>query len=83
VDYKKVSSSSPQRRFDLRQAFKRRLSERMITWSRSDKGFNVTSLEEIDFGHRQTSDEDSGSGRSTIIDTRHPFFATQPAKLSI
>jgi hypothetical protein len=35
-------------------------------------------LEEIGFGHRQTSEEDSGSGQSTIIDTRHPFFATQP-----
>jgi hypothetical protein len=38
----------------------------------------VTPLEEIGFGHRQTSEEDSGSGQSTIIDTRHPFFATQP-----
>jgi hypothetical protein len=26
----------------------------------------------------QPSEEDSGSGQSTIIDTRHPFFATQP-----
>jgi len=33
-------------------------------------------LEEIGFGHRQTSEEDSESGESTIIDTRHPFFAT-------
>jgi uncharacterized damage-inducible protein DinB len=38
----------------------------------------VTPLEEIGFGHRQTSEEDSGSGQSTIINTRHPFFATQP-----
>jgi hypothetical protein len=38
-------------------------------------------LEEIGFGHRQTSEENSGSGQSTIIDTRHPFFATQPEDL--
>jgi hypothetical protein len=43
-----------------------------------DLGLIVTPLEEIGFGHRQTSEEDSGSGQSTIIDTRHPFFATQP-----
>jgi hypothetical protein len=34
-------------------------------------------IEEIGFGHRQTSEEDSGSGQSTIIDTRQLFFATQ------
>jgi hypothetical protein len=38
----------------------------------------VTPLEEIGFGHRQTSEQDSESGQSTIIDTGHPFFATQP-----
>jgi len=38
----------------------------------------VTPLEECGFGHRQTSEQDSGLGQSTIIDTRHPFFATQP-----
>jgi hypothetical protein len=41
-------------------------------------GLIVTPLEEIGFGHRQTSEEDSGSGQSTIIDARHAFFATQP-----
>jgi transposase-like protein DUF772 len=40
--------------------------------------FIVTSLKEIGFGHGQTSDGDSGLGQSTIINTRHPFFATQP-----
>jgi hypothetical protein len=39
----------------------------------------VTLLEEIGFGHRQTSEEDSGSGWSTIIDTKHLFFATEPS----
>jgi hypothetical protein len=38
----------------------------------------VTPLEEIGAGHRQTSEENSGSGQSTIIDTRHLFFATEP-----
>jgi hypothetical protein len=42
----------------------------------------MTPLEGIGFGHRQTSEEDSGSGQSTIIDTRHPFFATQPQEES-
>jgi hypothetical protein len=41
-------------------------------------GLIVTPFEEIDFGHRQTSEEDSGSGQSTIIGTRHLFFATEP-----
>jgi hypothetical protein len=50
---------------------------------KDDLGLIVAPLEEIDFGNRQTSEEDSGSGQSTIIDTRHPIFATQPAKLSI
>jgi hypothetical protein len=45
---------------------------------KDDLEFIVTPLEEIIFGHRQTSEEDSGSGQSTTIDTRHPFFATQP-----
>src|SRR5215510_1230451 len=45
---------------------------------KDDLGFIVTPHEEINFGHRQTSEEDSGSGQSTTIDTRHPFFATQP-----
>jgi hypothetical protein len=36
-------------------------------------------IEEIGFGRRQTSEEDFGSRRFTIIDTRHPFFATQPS----
>ena len=27
----------------------------------------------------KTSEEDSGSGQSTIVNTRHPFFATQPS----
>jgi hypothetical protein len=40
----------------------------------------VTPLEEIGFGHRQTSEEDSGLGQSTIIDMRHTFFATQPCE---
>jgi hypothetical protein len=44
---------------------------------KDDLGLIVTPLEEIGFGHRQTSEENSGSGQSTIIDTRHPFFATQ------
>jgi hypothetical protein len=44
----------------------------------NDLGLIVTPLEEIGFGHRQTSEEDSGSGQSTIIGTRHPLFATQP-----
>jgi hypothetical protein len=35
-------------------------------------------LEEIGFGHRQTSEQDSESVQSTIIDTGHPVFATQP-----
>ena len=43
-----------------------------------DLGLIVTPLEEIGFGHRQTSEEDSGSGQSAIVNTRHPFFATQP-----
>jgi len=34
----------------------------------------VTPLEEIGFGHRQTSEEDSGSGQSTIIDKGHLFL---------
>jgi hypothetical protein len=38
----------------------------------------VTPLEEIGFDRMQTSEEDSGSIQFTIIDTRHPFFATQP-----
>ena len=45
---------------------------------KDDLGLVVTPLEEIGFGHRQTSEKDSGSEQSTIIDTRHPFFATQP-----
>jgi hypothetical protein len=44
---------------------------------KDDLGLTVTPREEIGFGHRQTSEEDSGSGQSTIIDMRHPFFATQ------
>jgi hypothetical protein len=43
----------------------------------NDLGLVVTPLEEIGCGHRHISEEDSGSGRSTIIDTRHPFFATR------
>jgi hypothetical protein len=43
-----------------------------------DLGLIVTPLEEIGFGQRQTSEEDSGSGQSTIVNTRHSFFATQP-----
>ena len=46
---------------------------------KDDLGLIVTPLEEIGFGHRQTSEEDSGSGQSTLIDTRQPFFATQPS----
>jgi hypothetical protein len=48
---------------------------------KDDLGLIVTPLEEIGFGHRQTSEEDSGSGQSTIIDMRHPFFATQPTRV--
>ena len=43
-----------------------------------DLGLIVTPLEEIGFGHRQTSEEDSGSGQSTLFDPRQPLFATQP-----
>jgi hypothetical protein len=45
---------------------------------KDDLGLIVTPLEEIGFGHRHTSEEDSGSGQSTIVNMRHPFFATQP-----
>src|SRR5215510_1755046 len=41
---------------------------------KDDLGLIVSPFEEIGFGHRQTSEEESGSGQSTIIDTRHPFF---------
>jgi hypothetical protein len=44
-------------------------------------GLIVTPLEEIGFGHRQTSEEDSGSGQSTIIDARHAFFCNTTQKL--
>jgi hypothetical protein len=37
---------------------------------KDDLGLIVTPLEEIGFGHRQTSDEDSGSGQSTIIESK-------------
>jgi hypothetical protein len=47
---------------------------------KDDLGFIVTPLKEIGFGRWQTSDGDSGSGQSAIIDTRHPFFATQPLR---
>jgi hypothetical protein len=43
----------------------------------------VTPLEEIGFGHRQTYEEDSRSGQSTIVNTRHPVFATQPPRFEI
>src|SRR4030095_1663814 len=46
---------------------------------KDDLGLIVTPLEEIGFDHRQTSEEDSASGQSTLIDTRQPFFATQPS----
>jgi hypothetical protein len=46
----------------------------------NDLGLIVRPLEEIGFGHRHTSEEDSGSGQSTIINTRHPFFATRPMR---
>ena len=39
---------------------------------KDDFGLVVTPLEEIGFGHRQTSEQDSESGQSTIIDTGHP-----------
>jgi hypothetical protein len=48
---------------------------------KDDLGFIVSPLEEIGFGHRQTSKEDSGSGQSTIIDTGYLVFATEPADL--
>src|SRR5688572_32419008 len=48
---------------------------------KDDLGFIVSPLEEIGFGHRQTSEEDSGSRQSTILDTRYPFFATQPLRV--
>jgi hypothetical protein len=44
---------------------------------KDDLGLIVTPLEGIGFSHGQTSEQDSGSGQSTIIDTSHPFFATQ------
>ena len=49
---------------------------------KNDLGLIVTPLEEISFGHGQTSEEDSGSGQSIIIDTRHPFFAAQPSNVN-
>ena len=45
---------------------------------KDELGFIVSPLEEIGFGHRQTSKEDSGSGQSTIIDTGYLVFATEP-----
>jgi hypothetical protein len=39
-----------------------------------DLGLIVTPLEEIGFGNRQTSEEDSGAGQSAIIDKRHLFL---------
>ena len=42
----------------------------------------MTPLEEIGFGPRQTSEEDSESGQSASTDTRCPFFATHPFHLS-
>ena len=41
---------------------------------KDDLGFIVTPHEEINFGHRQTSEEDSGSGQSTIIDKGDLFL---------
>jgi len=46
-----------------------------------DLGLIVTPLEEIGFDPRQASEEDSGSGQATIVNTRHPFFATQPIEI--
>jgi hypothetical protein len=45
---------------------------------KDDLGLILTPLEGIGFSHGQTSEQDSGSGPSTIIDKSHPFFATQP-----
>jgi hypothetical protein len=42
---------------------------RFRRFAKDNLGLIVTPLEEIGFSHRQASEEDSGSGQSTIIDT--------------